>query len=262
MRRGGMSLELVLSPFRRYTEVLGGEFAMSFMKTLATVAVGFAAAKGVEKYKQMGGLAGLQDMLQGAQGQQAAGQLGQMAEKMGFSGATEQIQKMLGHLGGAGGEGAAMAGLGGLMASMQGAAASGGKHSADMMSAMFRGTPAETAMEEQAKLMLRAMIQAAKADGDIDDAERQVILDALGDDISDEERAFVQEQLAAPLDLAGLAEAARGAAGAQVYATSLAVVHVDSMAEARYLDALAQALGLSESVRRQIHAQMGVPYGA
>ena len=35
---------------------------MSFMRTLATVAVGFAAAKGVQKYTQMGGMAGMQGM--------------------------------------------------------------------------------------------------------------------------------------------------------------------------------------------------------
>ncbi|MDP5217949.1 DUF533 domain-containing protein [Ruegeria sp. 2205SS24-7] len=232
---------------------------MSFMKTLASVAVGFAAAKGMEKYQQMGGMAGLQNMFSGAQGQMGSDQISAMAEKFGLGGATEQIQNMLNQFTGAGAQGAAMAGLGGLMSSMQGAALSGGKQSADMMSAMFRGTPAETAMEEQAKLMLRAMIQAAKADGEIDDAERQVILDALGDDISDEERAFVQEQLAAPLDIVGLAQAAQGAAATQVYATSLAVMRIDTGAEAQYLNMLAQSLGLSDAARRQIHAQMGVP---
>ncbi|WP_159089978.1 hypothetical protein [Ruegeria sp. Alg231-54] len=45
-----------------------GRIVMSFMKALASVAVGFAAAKGMEKYKQMGGMAGLQDMMQGARG--------------------------------------------------------------------------------------------------------------------------------------------------------------------------------------------------
>ncbi|MFA3918152.1 DUF533 domain-containing protein [Ruegeria hyattellae] len=232
---------------------------MSFMKTLASVAVGFAAAKGVEKYQQMGGMAGLQNMFSGGPGQMGADQIGAMAEQFGLGGATEQIQNMLGQFAGASNQGAAMAGLGGLMSSMQGAALSSGKQSADMMSAMFRGTPAETAMEEQAKLMLRAMIQAAKADGEIDDAERQVILDALGDDISPEERAFVEEQLAAPMDITALAQAAQGAAAAQVYATSVAVLRIDSTSEARYLDMLAQALGISDATRSQIHAQMGVP---
>ena len=63
---------------------------MSFMKTLASVAVGFAAAKGLEKYQKMGGMAGLQDMMQGAGGGLGMDQIGKMAEQFGLPGGGDR----------------------------------------------------------------------------------------------------------------------------------------------------------------------------
>ncbi len=233
---------------------------MSFIKALATVAMGFAAVKGVDKYKQMGGMAGLQDMMSKAGDSPAADSLGKLADQMGVPGGSDKVREMMSQLGtmGASSAAAGTAGLAGLMNSMRGAAETGTAQSVDMMSAIFGGTPAGEALEGQAKLMLRAMIQAAKADGDIDEAEKAAILDKLGDDISAEERAFVQEQLAAPLDVAGLAADVGPMMAEQVYATSLASVRIDSTAEVAYMNQLATALGLSEEARNRIHARMGL----
>ncbi len=230
---------------------------MSFMKALASVAVGFAAAKGLEKYKQMGGMAGLQDAMQGAGGGFGMDQLGKMAEQFGMPGGAAGLQEMIGKLGMVNPAGAA--GLGGLMNAMQGAARSGSQQTADMMDTVFRGTPGGAVMEEQAKLMLRAMIQAAKADGELDTHEKETILGELGDDVSDEERAFVQEQLNAPIDVMGLAAAAGGPLKTQIYATSLAAIRLDNAREASYLRQLATALGLSDAECNQIHTYMGAP---
>lgn len=230
---------------------------MSFMKALASVAVGFAAAKGLEKYKQMGGMAGLQDMMQGAGGGFGMDQLGKMAEQFGMPGGAGGLQDMIGNLGM--GNPAAAAGLGGLMNAMQGAAKTGSQQTADMMETVFKGTPGGAMMEEQAKLMLRAMIQAAKADGELDAHEKETILGELGDDISDEERAFVQEQLEAPIDVMGLAAESGAPLKTQIYATSLAAIRLDNQREASYLHQLATALGLSDAERDQIHTYMGAP---
>lgn len=229
---------------------------MSFMKTLASVAVGFAAAKGLEKYKEMGGMAGLQDMMQGAGGGFGMDQIGKMAEQFGMPGGASGLQDMIGKMG-LGGGAAGAAGLGGLLNAMQGAARTGGKQSADMMEAVFGGTPAGAAMEDQAKLMLRAMIQAAKADGELDEQEKQTIIGELGDDISEEERAFVLEQMEAPIDVMGLAADAGAGLKTQIYATSLAAIRLDNEREAEYLMQLATALGLSKAERDQIHTYMG-----
>lgn len=231
---------------------------MSFMKALASVAVGFAAAKGMEKYKEMGGMAGLQDMMQGSGGGFGMDQLGKMAEQFGMPGGATGLQDMIGKMG-LGGGAAGAAGLGGLMNAMQGAAKTGSQQTADMMETVFNGTPAGAAMEEQAKLMLRAMIQAAKADGQLDEQEKQTIIGELGDDISDEERAFVQEQLEAPIDVTGLAADSGAPFKTQIYATSLAAIRLDNEREASYLLQLATALGLSNAERDRIHTYMGAP---
>ena len=231
---------------------------MSFMKALASVAVGFAAAKGLEKYKEMGGMAGLQDMMQGSGGGMGLDQLGKMAEQFGMPGGASGLQDMFGKMG-LGGGAAGAAGLGGLLNAMQGAAKTGSQQTADMMDTVFQGTPAGAAIEEQAKLMLRAMIQAAKSDGELDEQEKQTIIGELGDDISDDERAFVLEQLEAPVDVMGLAAEAGAPLKTQVYATSLAAIRLDNQQEAAYLLQLATALGLSDAERDQIHEYMGAP---
>ncbi|MEL6206476.1 MAG: DUF533 domain-containing protein [Pseudomonadota bacterium] len=246
---------------------------MSFMRTLATVAVGFAAAKGVEKYKSMGGMAGLQKMMDGMGGAGAApgampgmDAMSKMADQMGLG---SMMQAMTGGAGTgtnpmdqmmqafSGPQAAGAAGLGGLMAAMQGAAEAGGKGLDDMMSAFAGQSPATQVMENNAKLMISAMIQAAKADGEIDAEEQQKLMDQLGD-VDAEERAFVEAELAKPLDIPGLAQQTSDAMKAQVYATSLMAIRVDSEAEATYLRQLAHALGLTEEARQRMHQAMGV----
>jgi hypothetical protein len=240
---------------------------MSFMRTLATVAVGFAAAKGVDKFKNMGGMAGMQDMFAGAAGMGNLGmgamtdQMGKMAEKMGVPGGANTMKDMMSGFGGMGGganDAFTAMGLGGLMSAMGGAAAAGGQQMDDMLGGIFANTPVSVAAESNAKLMIRAMIQAAKADGEIDADEQAKILEQLKDaDAS--EVAFVKEQLSAPLDPMALASETGEAMKAQVYSMSLMAVKVDSAAEVAYLRQLAAGLGLSDAARDQVHAAMGVP---
>lgn len=241
---------------------------MSFMRTLASVAVGFAAAKGLEQYGRMGGMAGLQEMMKGAGGgenpiaammERFTGAGNPVAEMM-PGGASNPMAAMMDSLtGGAqpGGQATGMAGLAGLMAAFQGAAKGAGQGADDMAAAFLKGTPAAVALEDNARLMIRAMIQAAKADGEIDASEQATILAEL-DDASPEERAFVEAELAAPVDPMRLATQAGDAVKAQIYATSLMAIRVDTGAERDYLDQVAQVLDLSDAARARIHAAMGV----
>lgn len=235
---------------------------MSFLRTLATVAVGVAAAKGVSKYRQAGGMAGLQDMFAQAGG--SAGmvdQVAQMADRMGVPGGgtavRDMMAKMTGSMPGAQPD-AAAAGFAGLMSAMGGAAAAGGQQADDMLSSLFKGTSVGIAAEDNAKLMIRAMIQAAKADGEIDASEQKVITDALKD-ATPEEIAFVREQLAAPVDPMALAAATGDAMKAQVYSTALTAIRMDHPGEADFLRQLADGLGLEAAARDRVHAAMGVP---
>ena len=243
---------------------------MSFMRTLATVAVGFAAAKGVQKYTQMGGMAGMQDMMKNTQGPGGmTDQLAQMADKMGIPGGSKAVKDLMASfnmpggtsmagMGGLGGMGdAAAAGFGGLLSAIKGAATAGGQQMDEMMDGLFKNTPVSLAAENNAKLMIRAMIQAAKADGEIDKEEQQTIMEALKG-APKEEIDFVKAELAKPVDVMSLAQDAGEATKAQVYATSLMAIRVDNPNEIAYLRQLATALGMDDAARDKVHASMGV----
>lgn len=235
---------------------------MSFVKTLATLAVGFAAARGMDKFRQMGGIEGIQDAMKKAGGDQAGlgGQLGEMAEKFGLPGGKAALDNMMGMFGQqAGGTSqAAQAGLGNLMSAMTGAAAAGAGGLSTMFETVTAGTPVGVMAEENARLMIRAMIQAAKSDGEIDAEEQAAILGHL-QDASEAEIAFVQAELAAPVDVGALAKDTADASKAQVYSAALMTITVNTDAEKQYLAALASALGLETAKIRDIHTAMGKP---
>ncbi len=238
---------------------------MSFMRTLATMAVGFAAAKGLERYQKMGGMAGLQNMFAGASGPGGlADQLGGLADKMGVPGGSQMLRDamtQMGQLTAASGA-ATQAGLGGLFATLGGTAAAGSGLMAEMMGALGKGTPVSDMAEDNAKLMIRAMIQAAKADGQIDRDEQARILGQLKD-ASPAEIDFVKAQLAAPFDLAGLVADTQAQMKGQVYSAALMAITVDTPGETQFLAQLAQGLGLDRTTRDALHVAQGrAPLGA
>jgi uncharacterized membrane protein YebE (DUF533 family) len=124
--------------------------------------------------------------------------------------------------------------------------------------------PANAAEEQQvldvASLIVKAMINAAKADGRIDEAERDRIIGKLEEGgISDEERRFVDEEMRKPIDIDSLARAASNQQVAtQIYAASLLAIEVDTDQERRYLQDLAAALGLDSNAVAYLHSALGV----
>jgi len=235
---------------------------MSFMKTLAALAVGFAAAKGYDRFRQAGGMQSMKEALRGAdQPGGIADQAAELAEKAGIPGGGGKVREMVGKLGDSAADLAEKgeAGMDSLFGAMKGMAAAGTASLEQLMGAMTGGNAAVShAMEENAKLMIRAMIQAAKADGSVDEAEKAKILGHLSDASADE-LAFVKAELDAPIDVAGLARATGEAMKAQVYGAALGAVSVDNPAEADYLRQLSQALGLDKAARDAVHAAMGRP---
>lgn len=115
-------------------------------------------------------------------------------------------------------------------------------------------TPEQNAI---AGLMLRAMIQAAKADGNIDAGERERLLNQLGD-LDDEDREFVRQQMALPVDAEALAREVPPGLEAQVYMMSVMAIDFDSPAEAGYLRSLAEALGIDRATANATHERIGV----
>jgi uncharacterized membrane protein YebE (DUF533 family) len=231
---------------------------MSFLKTLTTLAVGFAAAKGYDKFRKSGGMSGMTDALKNAGSAGGfADQAAAMAEKMGIPGGAEKVREMIAKMGP---QAASMAeqgqaGLDSLMGTVMAATAKGSATMSEMFDKMTAGTPMGVASEENAKLMIRAMIMAAKADGTIDAEERQAIMDKLGD-ASEEELAFVQAELDAPVDVSALAAAAGDSMKTQIYAAAAMAMKNDTPAEQQFLDQLAAALGLDAAARAAIHGSI------
>ncbi len=121
----------------------------------------------------------------------------------------------------------------------------------------FLPPPNSPQMEVHAKLTLRAMINAAKADGRIDSDERARLFDRLGAvSLSDEEQTFLFAELARPIDTDGLIAAVAGqpAVAAQVYAASLLAITADQPAEQAYLAELARRLNLPPELVQELHA--------
>ena len=112
--------------------------------------------------------------------------------------------------------------------------------------------------EEFAALLLRALIQAAKADGQIDPGERRQLTEHLGD-LDRAELEFVDKELAKPIDVAGLARDVPKDAFMQVYIMSLMGIDLDTRKEAAYLHQLARAFGLDPPMVNAIHDRLGEP---
>ena len=181
-----------------------------------------------------GGLAGILSGVLGGGGQQQ-----QQASPM---------SGLLGGLLGGGGGG----GLGGLLGSVMGGGGAEAQPAAQL--------PPEqhAAANDQAALLIRAMVQAAKADGRVDQAEQDNIISKLGD-VSQDEADFLRQEFAAPVDVEGFARSVPKGLEQQVYALSLTSIELDTQNEAQYLGQLAQGLNIDPAICNQIHDQVGAP---
>lgn len=207
-----------------------------------------------------GGLGGLLEQL-------AGGAAGGPATRAGTSAGGGGLDDLLGSLASGGGLGGL---LGGLVGAAGGAAAAPGRAVpeanagfGDLLNQSLRNfgepdVPPAPQQEAAAALLLRAMIQAAKSDGKVDAAERAKLLDGLKD-ATQTEVDFVKAELAAPVDIEGLARQVPKGLEAQVYTMSVMAITLDNKAEAQYLHALATALRLAPAQVNSIHTQLGVP---
>jgi len=119
----------------------------------------------------------------------------------------------------------------------------------------------EAELERGAELVLKAMINAAKADGRIDQQEVQRIVGKLEEAGEPEEaRDFILAEMGKPLDVEGfLAEAAKQPQLApQIYAASLLAIEVDTPAEREYMQQLADNLNLDRGVVSELESTLGM----
>lgn len=264
---------------------------MSLVGTLGRIAVGIAVAKGVGKMVNRGGassggtggLGGLLGSVLGAGGGSgglggALGGLlggqsgGQQGNNLNQGGGLGDLGALLGGKSG-GGAGGLAGGLGGLLESISGGASGGmaggastpapaGGSLGDLLNSALQGNKVpepEPAQEDLARILIQAMVNAAKSDGEIDQSEQQKIVAHLGDEVTEDERQFVLAEMRAPLDLEGFIRTVPNGSEMQVYMMSLLGIDLDSREEAVYLDNLRKGMGMSEEQANAVHQKLGVP---
>lgn len=191
----------------------------------------------------------------GKSGSSSAGGLGGMLGGLLGGGSGAGMADMLGGLLGGGGKSSA-GGLGDLLGA---AMKQVGKAPQGMGLADLPANIEPEQANEQATLMIRAMANAAKADGQVDKIERKHLIDKLGEEITAEEVEFLQQELSAPLDVDAFVASVPRGMEKQVYLASLMAIDLDTNPEAQYLDKLAKGLGVDAATVNQIHDQLQVP---
>ncbi|SHF37369.1 Protein of unknown function [Microbulbifer donghaiensis] len=115
--------------------------------------------------------------------------------------------------------------------------------------------------QEQAELMLHAMVAAAQADGEIDAQEQRNILGALEGQLERSELRELQQLLATPVNIDEVLERVQDPATAfDIYLVSAMTINEDNAREHAYMDELAAKLGISEEAAHLIEEQ--VPHAA
>jgi uncharacterized membrane protein YebE (DUF533 family) len=116
-------------------------------------------------------------------------------------------------------------------------------------------SPAGT--EQLAIRMIQVMIAAAHADGSLDEAEEQAILERAGRaGLSQEERLFLLDELHKPKTIADLtAGIADPSVAKTMYILAAGTISIDTEVERLWLDQLASGLGLSKAVQGFIEEQ-------
>jgi uncharacterized membrane protein YebE (DUF533 family) len=116
------------------------------------------------------------------------------------------------------------------------------------------------AREDLGHALLQAMIAAARADGQLDGAERRALFERVAAlELPEAERAELYAALERPVDVQVLVGAATTQERAvELYTASLLAIEVDTPAERGYLAMLAGALGLPEELVAHIHREAGV----
>ena len=215
---------------------------MGLMKTLTKVAIGIAVAEGTRMVMnrrsggsslgRSGGASGIEKMVKDLIG--------------GKSGSTSRSRAdaPTGGLGGLGG----LLGAGGIGGALGG-----------MLGSTLGGGDAKAAEEElEAGLMLRVMIAAIKADGQLDDAEKARLMEAAGD-AGQDEIAFINQELAAPSDINTLIRQIPRGMEEKAYTAALLAIDLDQRSEAEFLHGLAEGLGLSRPEVNTIHDTLKAP---
>lgn len=113
-------------------------------------------------------------------------------------------------------------------------------------------------LNDQAMILVRAMVNAAKSDGRISQDEQRGILKEL-ESSSPDAIQFLRDEFSKPVDVKEFCWSVPLGMEQQVYTMSLIAIELDSNSEAKYLMDLAHGLRLSPHVCEQIHQRYNAP---
>lgn len=121
-------------------------------------------------------------------------------------------------------------------------------------------TPGGAQLQERSILLIRAMIAAANADGNVDSEERNMILSRLREaGVTAEEERFIVQELESPPSIDSLLPSIiNHDLAADAYLVSLLTIEIDSKAERDYLAYLRSRLDLEDSKIREIHQSLNI----
>ncbi|MBQ3377394.1 MAG: DUF533 domain-containing protein [Synergistaceae bacterium] len=213
-----------------------------------------------------GGLQGLMGTLLGG-GQSVINKAGQ-AVGGGDNLAAAGLGALIGALSGKSGS-SSMGGIGGglmgLLGMMAFKALTGNNNNASQAQqeqlAQSIASRSQQQVASDAEIILTAMLDAAKADGQVDAEELGRITGKIKSaGIGQEGMNYLISKLQSPMETNKILAAVKGRPelAAQVYSASLMAIDVDTQAEKRYLAGLANAMGLSQSVVNNIKQIVGM----
>ncbi len=119
-------------------------------------------------------------------------------------------------------------------------------------------SPSQRPLDAQSMILIRAMISAAKSDGQIDQSEQDHILKQVGQ-ASQQDIDFLRQEFGKPVDVRQLAWDVPMGIEEQVYTISLLAIDLDENKEAQYLAELAHGLRITPSKCNAIHRQYRAP---
>ena len=232
---------------------------MDFMSLLGSMVQGNMSSSSTASSRMSNAGSGIQDILSSLMG---AGQT--VKDKVGGDNlAAGGIGALLGALMGgsrsttANTLGGGMMGLLGMMAYKALKGSMGGSAGAQAQASVPQSYVQPSAQQQatDAEIIITAMIDAAKADGQVDADEFQRITSSLQKNgLGQDGMNYVIQKLQGPMETSKIVAAVNGRPelAAQVYSASLMAINVDTDAERQYLSKLGRAMGLSDEVMARI----------
>ena len=109
---------------------------------------------------------------------------------------------------------------------------------------------------QRAELLIRAMVMATQADGKLDAAEQDRIVQQL-QPLDQNESEFLRKEFRRRHDLDEFVASVPNGMEYEIYQVSLMAIHLDTRQEADYLRALARQLRIEPQLCNQLHARFG-----